>query len=470
MSSVVQPKLSRPLRKRSQLFDFQQKAIALLAQKKQMGVFLKMGLGKTPITLTTLVDLGNPKTLVIAPANVVKRNVWGIEASAWEHTQQLRVQALVGTPTERRSLLAKQASIEVVSYELINWLTEEVNLEKRYRAIIFDELSKLKHPGTARFRRLRARAGNIPIRFGLTGSPVGNHLLDLWGEMFMVAGPKPLGPRFVDYRAAYFSPVGYNPKFCTWQLRHPTCEAAIHAKVKPWCVSLNAKLAAGWLPKLKVNPLVLELPENAKALERKLTLDCVVELGRGKTIEALGASALAGKLRQLASGAAYTTEGESAWAETHTVKIDMLREILDEQQGEPVLCFYWYKHELARLQKAFPEAREATDPMALLAWDRREVPLLLAHPQSAGHGLNLQLGGSTIVWFTLPWSHELWEQGNGRECRVGQLAPYVTAHVLLAGEMDLHVLDVLMEKGATQGALMSSVELGRALTLEEMLS
>jgi SNF2 family DNA or RNA helicase len=195
--------------------------------------------------------------------------------------------------------------------------------------------------------------------------------------------------------------------------------------------------------------------------EAELASQCRTLLASGIELKALGASTLAGKVRQLASGAIYTgpeTEDGQPWEEVHTVKLDALREILEEAQGEPVLCFYWFKHEMERIRAAFPYAREATDQAALDAWDRREVPLLLAHPQSAGHGLNLQ-AGHVIVFMSLPYSHELFEQACGRELRIGQASPWVVAHVLLAGDADWAVLSLLQKKGETQGALMKHVEM-----------
>ena len=435
-----------------------------------MVALLKMGLGKTVITLTALSDLGVRRALVLAPAPVVKRDVWGREARAWEHLNGLRVLPLLGDVKRRTALLEQPASVDVVSYELALWLSDAVNLAERYDAVVFDELSKVKTPGTARFRRLRARSMEIPVRFGLTGSPVGNKLLDLWGEMFMVAGGEPLGPTYTAYRARYFVPEGRDPRFATWRLRDEAAAREIHQRVQPFSFSLDEKLAAARLPRVQVGTVELELPASVRKLEAELAATCRARLESGEELRAIGASALGGRVRQLASGAVYLGEGDERHFEAvHSEKVDALREILDEQQGEPVLCFYWYKHEEARLLEAFPHARLATDQAALDAWDRREVPLLLAHPQSAGHGLNLQAGGSSIVWFTLPWSHELWEQGNGRLARPGQSAPVVSATVLLAGEADAAVYKLLQEKGETQAALMESVRLTGESDISDLL-
>lgn len=435
-----------------------------MAERQQQAVLLKPGLGKTASTLTALRDLDVRRTLVLAPAQVVAQNVWGREAQAWDHLRQISVVPLRGNPAQRRRALGVcppcwgHQTVDVMSYELALWLTDEVgDLAGRYNAIVFDELSKLKAPGTSRFKRLRAKARDIPVRFGLTGSPVGNRLLDIWGEMFVVAGEKPLGPTLTGFRQRYFEPEGWGDRrFAVWKPKLGA-DKEIHERIKPWAFSLDEKLAAGHLPELRVNPIELELPRQMRDLEATLAHECRARLASGEELHAIGAAALGGKVRQLASGAVYLRPGEEAWEEVHPAKIDALRELVDEAQGEPMLCFYWFRHELERIQKAFPEAREVREPGAVEAWDRRELPLLLAHPQSAGHGLNLQAGGSTVVWFALPWSHELWEQGNGRVSRVGQLAPFVTAHALLAGDADWAVLESLREKGRTQAALLDAV-------------
>ena len=486
---------------RSSMRGYQGDASRLLVHTRRQAVLLKMGLGKTVITLTALCDLGLARTLVVAPAKVVERDVWGEEARQWQHLSDVQVVNLVGDERRRMKLLESKSRprrVDVVSYELVRWLSGEMDLESRYQAIVFDELSKMKHPGSQRFRRLRTCSMGVPIRFGLTGSPVGNHLLDLWGELFMVAGEAPFGPSYSAYRDKYFCPSGYGP-YSGWELRHPIYEDEIHVRAAPWAFSLDAKLAAEQLPEVLVSPVSMELPASVRKIEQDLEKKCRTELASGASLVALSASTYATKARQLASGAVYITDEDGhkifaewqcagdtktctgalrlvgasgavyitdedgqpldTWEEVHRLKLDALQEILDEQQGDGVLCFYWYEHDLVRLRQAFPFAREASEGAALDDWCRRKVPLLLAHPQSTGHGLNLQSGGSTAAWFTLPWSHELWEQGNARLARIGQECPFVTAIPLLAGATDRMVLEVLQSKGAVQAALMSALEM-----------
>jgi hypothetical protein len=422
------------------------------------------------ITETALVDRRARRVLVFAPAPIVERDVWGREARAWEHLQGVSVVPLTGTAKRRLDRLRAPTPgaprLDVISYENAVWLTDQVDLNI-YDAVVFDELSKIKAPGTQRFKRLRYRCMQIPVRVGLTGSPIGNRLLDLWGEMFMVTGPLALGPTMTGFKEEYFHPEGYGVA-SSWALNCAADRDRIFERVKPYAFSLDAaKLLAGTMPELHVHVRELELPREVQENQDELFQACATLLTDGTKLRALNASAKAGKARQLASGAVYTEQfvadaeldETKPWSEVHDVKIAEVRALVEEAQGEPILLFYWYQHELARLQKAFPEARLATDQDALDAWDRREVPLLLAHPMSAGHGLNLQHGGCTIVWMTLPYSHELWEQGNGRELRIGQLSPFVTALVLCCGDFDRAVLSLLREKGETQDALMRCVDL-----------
>lgn len=455
MSSTTPMMSSRHLRARSDLFPYQPPAIAKMVSEKQLAVMLKMGLGKTIITLSALVDLKVRRTIVFAPARVVELDVWGAEARAWKHTSKLKVVPLVGTPAQRLRLLAQPADVMVVSYELAVWLAEAVDLDLHFDAIVFDELSKLKKPGSSRFMKLRRSAMRIPVRFGLTGTPVGNHLLDLWGELFMVAGEKPLGPRFTDFREEYFRPVDFERRI--WEPKHGA-EEAITARVKPYAFSLDPAEAAKRLPEVKVLPVDVELPAEVMELENELAHEAKMELN-GATIEALSSSALAVKVRQLASGAVYSSALDAEkWEHVHDAKLDVLAEMLDEMQGEPVMVCYWFRHELTRLKKRFPHARELADSTVMDAWNARKVELLLVHPGSAGHGLNLQHGGSTLIWYTLPWSLELWRQTNGRLARPGQKAPFVTAHALLGGEVDHMVLGVLNRKEELEARVVKAVQ------------
>jgi SNF2 family DNA or RNA helicase len=445
------------LRARSSLFEYQQQGVAEMIRTPQLACFLEPGWGKTVMTLTALNDTFCSRVLVMAPAMVVKTNVWGKEAARWEHLQDVVVRPLTGTPEARlamlRSSLPKTGGmvIDVISYESFEWLTDHIDLV-RYDALVIDELSKMKHPGTKRFRRFRHRAKSIPVRYGLTGTPVGNRLEDIWGEMFAVCGEKPLGPSKGEFLLKHFDQYPITRTVSGWR---PRASAAreIHQRIKPYAFTLKPADAPK-MPDLRVNIIDTPMPESARRLAEELAAEFIVKLEDGVDLKALSESALATKIRQITGGAVYTGAGK--WSVVHVGKLDAVQNILDELQGEPAILFYWYAHERERLLKEFG-AVDIHEKDAVDRWNRGEIPVLLAHPQAAGHGLNLQHGGHNVIWFSLPWSLEMWEQSNGRLVRHGQKSVVVVAHVPVAGPADRAILGALTRKGQTQDALMTAV-------------
>lgn len=447
------------MRTRDQLFSYQRdKMIPKMVATREVASFVRVGYGKTAATLTSLVDLGMPRTLVVAPARVTEMDVWGKEAQAWQHTKGIRVRPLTGAPDVRREKLEglryRPAEIEVISANLFEWLCDQVDLEARYGALVLDELSMWKSPGATRFKRLRTRSMKIQIRFGLTGSPKGNHWLDLWGEMFAVAAEKPLGPTYTSFRSRYFIEIDTGgPRGSEMYTPVYGADEMITERIKPWAYSIDPADAPP-LPAVKFNPIEIPIPRAVRDISDELAKELRVRLPGGHELLALSSSTRASKFRQMAGGAVYTL-GE-AYEEIHTEKLKWLGELLDELQGDPVLCFYWYKHEKKRIMEWFPQAREVSKE-SLDLWNEGKVELLLAHPMSIGHGLNLQFGGSNIAWYTLPWSGEMLTQGNGRLARPGQKSPTVMAHVPLAGAADLAVLEAVSEKVQSEDKLMRDV-------------
>lgn len=469
------------MRPRSALFAGQVGAAAAIGRLRELAVLADIGFGKTAATLTGLRDAGALPALVVAPARVAER-VWHVEAAEWEHLADLVVTPL-GTGDERRRILVgqPQADVETISYEALvgqpdlrknPWtgLTDEVRLEDRYQAIVFDELARMKAPGTQRFRRLRAHAEGIRTRVGLTGSPVPNHLLDLWGEMFMVAGAKPLGRTYSDYKLRYFEPVDYLQR--QWRLKgmteggdHTPASAAlereIFTRVAPWCFA-PPPAPPGTIPPVRVNEVDVPMPAALERKQAQLVKELYTILDSGTELEAIQASTLAIKLRQFASGAVYTDK-QGTWEELHGAKVAALDEVLGELQGEPALVFYWYRHEAERVSAMLHRTGRthalADEPGAIDRWCARKLEVLLAHPQSAAAGLNLQAGGHHAVWFTLSWAGWHWSQGNGRLARTGQRAPLVTATVLLCGPADRRVLASLRRKADAEVALFASLRL-----------
>lgn len=466
------------LRPRSALFDDQRNAAHRIARRgsdgqSEVALLADIGFGKTAATLTGLLDADAFPALVIAPARVAE-STWANEAQEWEHLAGLKVRFL-GTGKERRKLLESQADIETTSYESLvgqpdhpkrpfTGLTDEVRLEDRYKAIVFDELDKVKTPGTRRFRRLRAHAESIPVRVGLTGSPVPCHLLDLWGEMFMVAGEKPLGSTYSGFQRRYFETIDYFQR--VWRLKgmakdgehtvmSAQLEREIHQRIAPFCFVPPAP-PPDRVPPVRVNEINVPMPASVQRKQQQLVDELFTTLDSGTEIEALQKSALSAKLQQFASGAVYT-DSDGSWEEVHSEKIGVLDDMLSELQGEPLLIFFWFKHEVERitamLRRTGRTFATMDEPDAVKRWNARQLEVLLAHPQSDGRGLNLQHGGHHTCWFTLPWAPVLWFQGNGRLARTGQTAAFVTASCLLCGPADVRVLSVLRARAAVQEAL-----------------
>jgi superfamily II DNA or RNA helicase len=443
---------------------FQLPAADVLASRRQCAALLRPGMGKTMVAQTALTKLGAFPALVAAPSQVVSTRVWSQEAAEWEHLSHLRIAELDGSPDERELDLMIGADITVVSYELLWWLTERVTHKKlvrnnRYVSVVWDELHKLKHPGTRRFMRLRHWAKDIEVRFGLTGSPMGNHWLDLWGEMFMVAGKKPLGPTLEQYQDTYFRPI-IRPgmKYPAWELRTDGSADEIRQRVKPYAFSVPKSLAAKELPQVLAKEVKVEVPRSCRAMEEKLRRELEVELASGKTLYALNGSKLQSMIRQFASGALYTNEERTAWEVVHEAKLDALRATVEELQGEPVLVFTWHRHAAERIARAFPGFEMLDGTMAQVArWNRGEIEGAIGNPQGSGMGLNLQKACSTLFWFDLPWAWWQYDQGCGRVARLGQPDPYVTSVVPLAGALDRRIWSGLGQKRDDEESVVEAV-------------
>lgn len=445
---------------------YQHPAVDFIVGAPRCAALLRPGLGKTAVGLTALKRLGVRRTLVAAPAQVVDSGVWSQEAAAWEHTAHLRVVELSGPPRAREMDLILGGDITVVSYDLLGWFTDRVRDKKLVRnhyfdAVIYDELSKMKHPGTKRFKRMRAWAQDIPVRIGLTGSPLGNSWADIWGEMFITAGDAALGPTQEKFLDTYFKQVfRAGSRYPQWEVRQDGSTDEIKRRIRPHAFSISKKLAATQLPEVMFAPLRLKMPPACKAMEDKLREELEVELKSGVTLYALSQGKLGQLIRQFASGAVYTNQERTEWEEVHDVKLRALRDRVEEMQGEPLLVFAWFRHSKERILRDFKGAEVLKGTGAQVAkWNRGEIPVLIANPQGSGLGLNLQYGGSSVFWFDPEWSREKLDQGNGRLARLGQPDPYVTSSVALVGKLDARIWRRLEEKGADEEGLLESVAL-----------
>jgi hypothetical protein len=371
-----------------------------------------------------------------------------------------------GDQEQRLAVLGSSAQVITLSYENFPWLLSTIDVRKRFDCVVFDELSRMKNVNTVKFKRFRGAVRDIPYRFGLTGTPVGNHLIDLWGEMYMVAGDAPLGPTKGEYVARYFAPAAtVNGRVVTWK-PHAYAQKEIETRIKPYAFTL-APGNAPPMPEARLHVIEVPLPDDIQRMSAELADDLVTKLESGTDLTVFSASAAAMKVRQLASGAVYTTpptvlgepqKGERKWETVHAKKILALEELVGELQGQPLLVFYWFQHERDRILAAFQgRAVELDSATRINQWNAGQIEIALAHPASAGHGLNLQHGGHHICWFTLPWSWDLFKQANGREVRQGQKSPWVLLHILQAGRTDEKVLDALWKKRVVEDQLLAAV-------------
>lgn len=446
MSSPQSPKPSRSLLTPSDLSPDQIKAVAELQRLQKCCLWAKPGAGKTTVALTAVDGLFCSKVLIVGTKRIIDL-VWRQEAAAWSHLKDCTFEMITGTPAQRLAKLQSPAQYHLINYELLEWLVDATKGAWPYDAIIFDEVSKMKAPGTNRFIKMRQVIGAVPVRIGLTGTPRGNSILGLWGQLFMTAGPV-LAPTMSDYKARWFYPV--DDKRLIWR-PNAGAEAEIKRIAAPYVhVPPENKTTDDAI----INPVMIELPPAAQAIYDELERELMVSVD-GKDIIATNEAIMRGKLLQVSSGAVYD-HGTSNWTHLHDAKLDALEELLDELDGEQVLIFYRFKHEQERLQARWPKMTND-----IRRWLGGSPQLLGLHPQSGGHGLNLHVGGCcTQVWLSLPDSLELWEQGNHRLARTGQERE-VTAHVLtVAGGVEEKLVRSLAGLARMEAQLIEDVRNG----------
>lgn len=412
------------------------------------------------IALTALQDLRTlgedvGKALVIASLMPAK-HTWPAEAAKWDHTKDLRVSLVMGTAKERERAVRASADLYVVNRENVVWLTETFGRAWPFPTVIVDELSSFKSRQAKRFKALRRMRPKIRRIWGLTGTPAPNGLMDLWAQMNLIDCGERLGRRIGQYRERYFVPGARSGHVIyDWALK-PGAEAAIYEKIGDVSLSMRAADELQ-LPGRVDNTVDVELTEAQMRAYRAFERDQVADLG-DQEVTATSAASLANKLLQWANGAVY--DDEHAWAEVHSAKIEALVRIVEEAQGQPILVFYAYRHDLVRIKAAFPEAHvlDAGGSGLVRKWNAGKIPVLLAHPQQAGHGLNLQHGGHTIVWFGLTWSLESYLQANARLDRQGQQSCVIVHHLIAKGTVDERVMEVLQGKQTLQDAMMDALK------------
>lgn len=440
---------------RHHLHAYQLRFVDFIKERRRVFGLLEMGLGKSVSTLTAVADLLDGfqicRVLVIAPLRVAN-SVWAQEARRWAHLSHLRVSVCTGAEDARKAALGADADVFVINRENIPWLVELCGKRWPFDCVVIDESSSFKSPSAKRFKALRKVIGQSRYVVALTGTPSPNSLLDLWSQVALIDGGASLGKTFSGYRDRFFESdfMGYR-----WNIRDGAADK-IHALIAPFSLSMGAADYLELPDRIDIVERVT-LPPKATAYYRELERELIAELPSGETIEAVNAAVLAGKLLQAANGATYTDDAGN-WAPLHDAKIDALRELV-ELNDEPTLVAYNYKSDLARLRQALPGAVVLDkDPAVIERWNRGEIRQLLAHPASAGHGLNLQAGGSLMVWFGLSWSLELYQQFCARLHRQGQGRPVRVVHLVAEGTIDQRVLTALSQKDATQRGLLSALK------------
>ena len=436
--------------------DYQQYAIDFIESHKTSAVLLDMGLGKTVITLTALNNLlfdcfEISRVLVIAPLRVA-RNTWPQEIGKWEHLKHLHYSVAVGTEKERREALRKQASLYIINRENVPWLVEKTDFT--YDAIVIDELSSFKNWGSKRFKALMKVRPLAKRVIGLTGTPSGNGLMDLFAEFKVLDMGERLGRFITKYRQDYFVPDKRNGQVVFSYVPLPGAEERIYEKIADITISMKAADHLK-MPELIESEYSVRMDEAEKKMYDSMCEQLVLQM-KGDEVTAANAGVLSGKLAQMANGAVYTDDG--ATLHIHDRKLDALEDIIESMNGKPLLVAYWFRHDAERIEKRVPCVRLDRDE-TIARWNRGEIPVALIHPASAGHGLNLQSGGSTLVWFGITWSLELYQQTVARLYRQGQSAnTVVVQHIIAEGTIDERILRALKRKDKTQAGLIEAVK------------
>jgi len=441
---------------------YQEYATDFILTHPEAAILLDCGLGKTVISLTAIEELmfdrfEISKVLIIAPLRVA-RSTWPAEIEKWDHTGYLTYSLITGTAAERLAAMQANADIYIVNRENVAWMIEKSGLPFDYDMIVVDELSSFKSLQAKRFKALMKVRPTVSRVIGLTGTPASNTLMDLWAEFRILDMGKRLGKFLSSYRVNYFLPDQMNGYIVYSYKMQPGAEQRIYDAISDITISMKA---ADYLPmpeKVEVSTEV-EMSDDEKGIYKELKKELVLSIGSDE-ITASNAATLSNKLLQLSNGAVYSDDGNVM--HVHNRKIDALEDLIEAANGKPVLVAYWYKHDLLRISERLAKMGVGYDLVGsdetIKRWNRGEIPVGLIHP-SAGYGLNLQEGGSTIIWFGLTWSLELYQQTNARLWRQGQKdGTVIIQHIITKGSIDERVLKALQEKDTTQNNLIDAVK------------
>ena len=439
--------------------DYQRYATDFILAHPEAAILLDMGLGKSVISLTAIWELclnrfEIGRVLVIAPLRVA-RDTWPAEIQKWDHLRGLTYSVVVGTEKERRAALMRSASVFIINRENVQWLVEDSGFPFTFDMIVIDELSSFKSWQAKRFKSLLKVRPEVKRIVGLTGTPSSNGLMDLWAEFRILDLGKRLGRFITHYRDAFFLPDKRNQQQIFTYKPRPGAEEEIYRRIGDMTISMRATDHLK-MPERIENRVAVRMDDRERDIYDRMKADLIVQI-QGREIDAVNAAALSGKLCQMANGASYTED--HSVVQIHERKLDALEDLIEGANGKPLLVAYWFKHDLARIQKRFPLAREIRTSKDITDWNAGDIPVALIHPASAGHGLNLQAGGNTLVWFGLTWSLELYQQTNARLWRQGQTAGTVIIHHIITEDtIDERIMDALERKDKTQSALIDAVK------------
>ena len=435
--------------------EYQTYATRFLLEHPISCLMLDCGLGKTVITLTALWDLvldsfDIGRVLVIAPKRVAE-NVWVQEIEKWEHLTGLTAVRVLGNEQERRSALNTPAFLYIINRENVAWLVK--NRRWDFDMVVIDELSSFKSHQAQRFKAMRKVRPLVTRIVGLTATPAPNSLMDLWAEMCLLDMGQRLGRYIGSYRERFFVPDKRNREIVYSYKPREGAEDKIYELISDICISMKAKDHLQ-MPELVTNRVTVSMSPKEHEVYDRLRRDMVTELN-GEELDAVNAASLSNKLQQMASGAVYSSGHQTVVL--HSRKLDALEDLIEAANGKPLLVAYWFHHEHDRLHERF-DCRDINTAEDIAAWCAGEIPVGLIHPASAGHGLNLQSGGSTLVWFSLTWSLELYEQLNDRLWRQGQEHTVVIHHIISEGTIDEDIMSALARKDVGQNALRDAVK------------
>lgn len=441
---------------------YQEFVIEYLMTHPIAAVILQMGLGKTSCCLTAIERLiyetfEVSKVLVIAPLRVA-RNTWSDEINQWDHLKHLKYSIIVGTAKERKAAIEKKADIYIVNRENLQWLVENSDFD--YDMVVIDELSSFKNWNAKRFKAFMQVRPKVSRVVGLTGTPSSNGLMDLFAEFKCLDMGERLGRFITQYRNSYFRPDKTNGAIVYSYKLLPGAEEAIYDKISDITISMKA-LDHLQMPELINNRYPVYLDEDERAAYEGMKNDLMLPYKDEDDITAANAAALSNKLCQMSNGCVYSDEGEEVWI--HDKKLDALEDLIEAANGKPVMVAYWFKHDLKRISERLRSLKIPFEKLesdeSMRRWNAGELPVALIHPASAGHGLNLQKGGNTMIWFGLTWSLELYEQTVARLWRQGQTeGTVVIEHIVAKDTIDERILDALLKKEKAQNALIDAVK------------